>query len=58
MSINGKQESVHDEHFIDEDHIPYFNKGDKDFKALQKLVLNVKGLESLQYIMSIFGGLE
>ena len=40
---------MHDEHIIDEDHIPSFNKKDKDFKALQKLVLNVKWLESLQY---------
>ena len=40
---------MHDEHIIDEDHIPYFNKKDKDFEALQKLVLNVKWLESLQY---------
>ena len=49
MSINGKQECVHDEHIVDGDHIPYFNKKDKDFEALQKLVLNVKWLESLKY---------
>ena len=40
---------MRDEHIVDEDHIPYFNKEDKDFKALQKLVLNVKWLESLKY---------
>lgn len=40
---------MHDEHNVDEDHIPYFNKMDKDFEALQKLVLNVKWLESLKH---------
>ena len=40
---------MHDEHVTDEDHIPYFNKKDKDFEALQKIVLNVKWLESLQH---------
>ena len=49
MSTSGKQESVRDKHVTDEDHIPYFNKKDKDFEALQKIVLNVKWLESLQH---------
>ena len=40
---------MHDEHVTDEDHIPYFNKKDKDFEALQKIVLNAKWLESLQH---------
>ena len=40
---------MHDEHNTDEDHIPYFNKGDKDFEALQKLVLNAKWLETLRH---------
>ena len=34
---------------MDEDHIPYFNKKDKDFEALQKIILNAKWLESLQH---------
>ena len=36
---------MHDEHVTDEDHIPHFNKKDKEFEALQKIVLNATWLE-------------
>ena len=40
---------MHDEHNTDEDHIPYFNKREKDFEALQKVVLNSQLLETLSH---------
>ena len=46
---------MHDEHVTDEDYIPYFNKKDKDFEALQKIVLCGWNLYSITFV---FGGLK